>query len=379
MFRTFAREIKPLNDESAILQKMTAYYPDIQTASPARTLEQIYVKNIESVAKRSLVEAIGVLNDVLPRIANDSVIQSVFLNVRNAIKARFPDEDPVITKAYNVMRFDQTKWKANREAYKAKIYEQNADKKQIPINKVSEVVELTKRSDNLFDLAVGLEIVCGSRIGEILSYGNFTEAKQDGYVVQTGILKQRENTPRENITKPIILVTRAEFFEMLRKLRGKVSLDIERIHGGTMTHYELSQKYNQQINNRAKSLFNDEDVTSHMLRKIYGHLSYQLFGDRERISEARWLSEILGHSPNSIEVAASYSTIGFTDTSSATEIPRNTKARDGHAYDRLLLTVAALKRNNLSVSARILKSYGYGSNTIEEYMKKAAAQPSVNV
>ena len=48
-----------------------------------------------------------------------------------------------------------------------------------------------------------------------------------------------------------------------------------------------------------------------------------------------------------------------------TAIPRNSRARDGHAYDRLLKTVEALERNNMAIDSRTLKSYGYGSSTVE--------------
>ena len=41
---------------------------------------------------------------------------------------------------------------------------------------------------------------------------------------------------------------------------------------------------------------------------------------------------------------------------------------DGKAMDRLLATVDALKQNNQKITARLLKSYGYGQRVILEYM-----------
>jgi hypothetical protein len=370
MFRKFIRELKLLDTEAAISQKLADSYPNLQLHSPARTLEAIMVQSVANEPDRNIIEALKVINNVLPKIAGDAVQQSIYLGIRNAIKARYNDDsNPVVVKAYSVMRFDQDKWRANREAYKEKIYAANADKQQIPINKINDVVNMTKKSKNTLDLAVCLEMVCGSRTGEILSFATFTEAKDPAYIKQTGILKQREGSERETVTKPIILVTREEFFDMLKQLRYNLSMDIRYISEGKMTHYELSQKYNHNINSRVKSLFDDRDITTHTLRKIYGHLSYQIYGNRERISEARWLAEVLGHSTESMETAASYSTVGFTDTSDSSTIPRNTKARDGHALDRLLLTVAALRQRGIPISGPTLKKYGYGSNTIDQYMK----------
>ena len=113
---------------------------------------------------------------------------------------------------------------------------------------------------------------CGGRISEILSYGNFTESKTDGYVVQKGILKQRGPARREEVVKPIIHYTRLQFFELLGKLREKLKPKIDDIKKGNYTHYELSQDFNNKINNRVKSLFG-EALHSHDLRKIYANRS----------------------------------------------------------------------------------------------------------
>ena len=109
------------------------------------------------------------------------------------------------------------------------------------------------------------------------------------------------------------------------------------------------------------------------MRKIYANLSYDMFADKRRVSESSWISDVLGHSINSLDVSKSYSVVSVMDTGHAqdrTVIPRNSKARDGHSYARLLKTVEALQNNFKPITARVLKSYGYGSKTIEEYMKR---------
>ena len=95
-----------------------------------------------------------------------------------------------------------------------------------------------------------------------------------------------------------------------------------------------------------------------------------MFADKTKTSESSWISDVLGHSPNSLEVSKSYSVVALVDVPrDEAAIPHNTKARDGHAYDRLLKTVEALKRNEMPVDSRVLKSYGYGSSTVEQYFK----------
>jgi integrase len=241
------------------------------------------------------------------------------------------------------MQFDQERWRARRDAYNEKVFERNADKRQIDIKKVYDVMNLARQSQDFLDLAIGLQLACGGRISEILSYGNFTESKTDGYVIQTGILKQRGPDRREEVVKPIIHYTRPQFFEMLGKLREKLSQKLAEIKKGKSTHYELSQDFNNKINNRVKSLFG-EALHSHDMRKIYANLSYDLFADKAKTSESSHIADVLGHSPNSLEVSKSYSVVALVDVpKDETAIPRNSRARDGHAYDRLLKTVEALR------------------------------------
>ena len=369
MFRKFVRSVKTIENENEIKEKMAEMYPDITTNSVVRTLEKICVANIATAPDTVLVEMLKMLHVVVPKISNDATIQNVFLGIRKALKNRYPEGSPVVAKSYKVMQFDQERWKANRAAYNEKVFARNADKRQIDVNKVYDVMNLARQSEDPLDLAIGLQLACGGRISEILSYGNFTESKTDGYVVQKGIFKQRGPARREEVVKPIIHYTRPQFFELLGKLREKLKPKIDDIKKGNYTHYELSQEYNNKVNNRVKSLFG-EALHSHDLRKIYANLSYDLFADKTKTSESSWISDVLGHSPNRLEVSKSYSVVALVDVPrDEAAIPHNTKARDGHAYDRLLKTVEALKRNEMPIDSRMLKSYGYGSSTVEQYFK----------
>ena len=370
MFRKFVRAIKTIENENEIKEKMAEMYPDITTNSVVRTLEKICVANIATEPDSVLTDMLKMLHVVVPNISNDATIQNVFLGIRKALKERYPEGSPMIAKAYKVMQFDQEKWRANRAAYNEKVFARNGNKRQIDINKVYDVMDLTRQSSDPLDLAIGLQLACGGRISEILSYGEFSESKTENSVIQKGILKQRGDNRREQVEKPIIHYTRPQFFEMLHKLREKLSQKLTDIKKGTYTHYELSQEFNNKINNRVKSLFG-EALHSHDMRKIYANLSYDLFADKNKTSESSWISDVLGHSPNSLEVSKSYSVVALIDVpKDETAIPRNSRARDGHAYDRLLKTVEALKRNEMPIDSRVLKSYGYGSSTVEQHFKQ---------
>lgn len=184
MFRKFVRTVKTIEDDNVLKEKMAEMYPDITTNSVVRTLEKICVANIATEPDSVLTEMLKMLHVVVPKISNDATVQNVFLGIRKSLKIRYPEGSPMIAKAYKVMQFDQEKWRANRAAYNEKVFARNADKRQIDVNKVYSVMDLALQSEDPLDIAIGLQLACGGRISEILSYGNFTESKTDGYVIQ---------------------------------------------------------------------------------------------------------------------------------------------------------------------------------------------------
>ena len=208
MFRKFVRSVKIIDIENEIKEKMAEMYPDITTNSVVRTLEKICIINIVTAPDSVITEMLKMLHVVVPNISNDATIQNVFLGIRKALKERYPEGSPMIAKAYKVMQFDQEKWRANRAAYNEKVFARNGNKRQIDINKVYYVMDLTRQSSDPLDLAIGLQLACGGRISEILSYGEFSESKTENSVIQKGILKQRGDNRREQVEKPIIHYTR---------------------------------------------------------------------------------------------------------------------------------------------------------------------------
>ena len=58
----------------------------------------------------------------------------------------------------------------------------------------------------------------------------------------------------------------------------------------------------------------------------------------------------------------------FEEVKRDVPVPKNINRRDGKVAERLLLTIFALKQNNQKITARLLKSYGYGQRVILEYM-----------
>ena len=143
-----------------------------------------------------------------------------------------------------------------------------------------------------------------------------------------------------------------------------------------LTNTEIKTKYNARIIKRLKAITGGDITKTHTLCKLYGLISFQQrTGKFQRWSQQKYLSYVLGHS--NMNTAKVYSTVLINDekaeekkdVNEPVEIPRNTTARDGLGLERLIKTIAEMKRQDIKISIKILKELGYGSRVITEYKK----------
>jgi hypothetical protein len=147
-----------------------------------------------------------------------------------------------------------------------------------------------------------------------------------------------------------------------------------------MTHYELSQDNNGKVNRRVSKYFG-ESMASHDLRKIYAAIAYRDFADKNEVSEMAYLSDILGHALESLDVSKSYSTVSVVKNEDVEEkkeepedqkdmaVPRNLPLRDGKAGERLSETVRIMRLKGLPVTNKALRSYGFGASVVGKFLK----------
>ena len=379
-FRTWLRSVKDITDDKILFEKVKVYDPSVKIkTSGVRALQALVCKQIPTLNEKTTIEMFKILNTLVPAVASDATTQNVYVALRKCVKARWGEDSNVTQKSYSVMRFNQIKWRQQRAEYQAKVVARNNDKRQFNESKIYEVMDYikdTKTTPDHIDLAIALQLASGGRISEILSYANFKPSKKKHYVVQTGILKSKE---RKTITKPIIHFTVPVFMTMFRELREKLVVEIRKIKRGTLTDYALSQDNNSKINRRISKYFG-EHMASHDLRKAYANMAFNQYADKTKVSEAAYLSDILGHAKDSLDVSTSYSTVSVVkseeDEPEREEenprdvvVPRNLPLRDGKSGERLAETVRIMRLKGLPVSNKILRSYGYGAKVVKEFLK----------
>ena len=382
-FRTFIRTVKDITDDKILHEKVKQYDPKIKIKkSGVRALQEVVIKEIPALGEKSTIEILKMLNVLVPAVSAKNTVQNVYVQIRKAIKLRWGEDSNVTSKAYTAMQYDRESWRKDREIYNQKVNEKNKNKRVFDKQQIFSIMDKIKNLEapNYIDLAIGCCLASGSRIGEVLSFAEYSKSKEPHYILQKGILKSKSRT---EIVKPVVHYTVEEFLSLHKKLRNMVLNDIRKIQKGDMTHYDFSQTMNSKINTRIGKYFNDKSVNSHDLRKIYASLAYDIYADKSKVSESSFLSEILGHQEGS-SVHRSYSVVGVVESKKEDDsiekdeekqntedmvVPRNIKRRDFKSMERLAETVRILELKGMTVSNKILRDYGYGALVVSVFMK----------
>ena len=390
-FRTWLRSVKDIADDGDLYRAVKVYDPSIKIkSSGVRALQDLVCKQVPTLGEKSTIEMLKILNTLIPAVASDATTQNSYVALRKCIKAHWGLDSDVTKKSYSVMRFDQQKWRQQREAYNTKVIQRNSHKKHFDQAKIYDILDNLPNKDNVdyIDLTICLQLACGGRVSEILSASTFkavltaSSKTKPNHIIQTGILKSKT---RKAVEKPVVRYSVDKFLGLMEKMRGMIKPQLRDIKNGKLTDYEFSQDCNSKINRRITKLLGEKE-SSHILRKIYGYMAYQQFANKDDVSESSYLSNVLGHDLKSLDVSKSYSTVSVIDNGELAEekqikkevepadmaVPRNLKVRDGKGPERLAETVRVLELKGLPISNKMLRTYGYSSTSVGSFLKDYA-------
>jgi integrase len=380
-FRTWIRSIKNITDDAELFTEVKKYDPSntIKT-SGVRALQELVMKQIPTLSEKSTIEMYKILNVLIPAVSTDSTVQNVYVQIRKAVKATHGEDSNITKKAYTVLQHDRLKWQQARAQYNEKVIEKNAHKKHFDQAKIYDIMDNLPERDNTdyIDLTICLQLACGGRVSEILSFSKFKSSPKEHHIIQTGVLKSKTRT---TVEKPVIRYSVDKFLKLMAQMRTMIKPQLRQIKNGKLTHYEFSQDCNSKINRRISKLMGEKEA-SHTLRKIYSALAYEQYANKNNVSESSYLSNILGHDLKSLDISKSYSTVSVVDNGDLPEenkvkkevdpvdmvVPRNLKLRDGKSMIRLKETARILKLKGMPVTNMVLRTYGYSTTNAGLYM-----------
>jgi integrase len=395
--KKFDKTIKNKNAMPCVLSLLTKHIPTTSVSDATEILRRLHV--------------------LLPVLGQDSLVQGSMGYIRKIYKKTFGAKHQIVDLSMTLMKFDPATWSKNKLASDKKVIANNKNLKVFTDEEIYKIMDTASQSDSYPILAIGIQLAIGGRINEILGFSEYTESKEkEGWITQHKVSKQKTDAEtNRKIHKPVVYFTNDTFFRMLKELRKQVKT----IKKKTESWYELSQRQNGKINLATKKLFKDnankDTMTSHMLRRLYGTMSFNLHG-KGKYSLAGWLNVVLGHSENSLAVAANYSTVHIktahnipsaqteskiseletktnlisdaintlssdfeninsdlnkktTVNNTNVNISRNIRLKDGRAIDRLRESVKQMESKDVKITNTGLRALGFGSLVVGKFMK----------
>jgi hypothetical protein len=420
---------KTIHDTSKFVKTEITKVDKTITLSAGKSLIAVIEKYIPDTSITDATKILKKLNVLIPAIYVDRInkktkkvmkgdksIEGAYKLIRKIYIAKWGKQSNIADLSMTLLRFDQKKWKSNKQTADAKVADKNRNPLFFSEIEIYRAMDISKASNDYAMLALGCEMAIGGRMNEILGFSEYTESKEHpGWLKQFKISKQKtDEDTNKSVDKPLVYYTHDEFFSMLKELRKQVKLKKK----DNQTYEEFSRSVNGKINREVKKMFvgneNLDEITSHMMRKLYATMSYSLYGSA--MSESGWLNTVLAHQRDSVSVAANYSVVKITsklDKSSAgvankvselvaqnkstdaaitnladdvenmkesinktgvaitqVSIPRNIRLRDGKAGDRLKITVAAMEAKNVKITSLKLRALGYGSRIVGQFLKE---------
>jgi hypothetical protein len=191
-----------------------------------------------------------------------------------------------------------------KRAYRTKLSKQQ--KANEPVKHIDQIIKaavLLTKSKNWKELAVGLTLLSGRRITEILKTATFEDVGEKKAVLFGGQLKAKGE--RGTYIIPLLGITPKQAVKALKKLRKMLDTT-------DMTMVQVSEKCSYHCRTIAKDNFSKYvgtdgtfKCTNHDLRAIYATYCTENLKNKSQ-SPNSFLSMLLGHSEEDLTVANSY-------------------------------------------------------------------------
>lgn len=263
------------------------------------------------------------IDNVIPKFKyTNSTIDNHFTNyVRQPIMKHFGEDSHYYELVKQMVALPDDVKGEILKAASAKVEEKNKDRVVINLKEMLDIIRDNINSENVFRRAISLLLASGCRTIELFEQANFTRYKDLNNWVTQDFLAKKKGKIVEAI-KPILFLTADQFITELKKVRTELK---EKYKNATEPG-ELTKAINSQGNNVVKEIFkNREGFTLHFCRKIYGVISYKMYGSSPSIHGKNldfhyWLSAVLGHTGQM--AVSNYSHIVLdSDTLHSTEVP----------------------------------------------------------
>lgn len=244
----------------------------------------------------------------------------------------------------------------------------NSNKLTVSEFDIMKAVKTTGQMRDIVDTLLFCQLMTGARKSDLVNprFASFEIRSNPGYVLQIGCGKDKSVekgvTPeimaaRRRVEKPVPLlnditgksITAATIVSAIEKLRELWNSE-ELIKDGFADN-KLHSLHDAAIAARVRALFaraaadaestRKNGVSSHLLRKIYGNYTYEIFADKSKITLSGWLSRVMGWSSDS----ALQTSLHYNDIHIDLNVPVLSTAMRDEAASTDIVVDAAIARD----------------------------------
>lgn len=242
-------------------------------------------------SKEQYEEAFKLIEQIAPIIYSKPSTRDVFYtHIRNELKKNHDVGSEVYKCSLENMKIERKERKELQTNYVKQVKRRNKEQIEVKRDDILEIIKIlhSKENADVYDKTLLGLVVSGCRPCELLEKNNY-KLLDEHHIEVSNIAKKRKGKQGQTCRRPIIHITSQDFLDLVEFIR---SPDV------------LQEAFKRNLHNRCIKLFGHSPS---FLRKVYGNLSYQLYGSDVNLNV--YLSEALGHDENDLSTSFSYSTV----------------------------------------------------------------------
>jgi hypothetical protein len=336
----------------------------------------------------AVIQFLPLIEQVI-RVQTDNIntLAKRFVSNRKVMKERFGPDSNVVKESfeYGVTREEHAQ---RMNACNDKVQENNRNQKQIDAKEILQLIIDLKKSDNVIDWIIAVQLATGSRLIEVLRLSDYhLHPASPNQVTVTGVAKNGKKGLSAVLDRHILGDFKSdELVYFVKLIRGKLEETIPDYVN--LTNEELTAKLITQVSRRIKSFKINDFRSSGDARKIWTSLTHLLLPTEEKakISKTQHITDSLGHTTtnsalyyNNVNIVnvpdtPSNVNIGIYDIYGKPHFIKGNKERDGlnasgkkkKAVDKLSECMREMELLKILINDKMLIDLGFGSRTIQQ-------------
>jgi len=320
--------------------------------------DQAGTKNIEGVA------------DTVRRLSNNfNTLDNRFTQLRKVFKMKYGEYYPnsVINKVFSLT--GEERGDKIQSQHTSRV-DQLEHRYVIPQGWILDLVNTLKASNDFKDRVLLLILATGRRLIDVLRITSLPTKQGRIYGSASIYIDRVSKSTRDGFTVPLMFISYDEMKERWEAVREALKGD------SALSNVKLSDKYIQPINRRVRDMNfeqfggKDERIGSHMLRKVWVASAMKKYKPPS-IDSTVFIGRLLGHSSKTLDTSLNYKNVTITPGTAAPGVKAALSKPPNETLIRMIEAVKKLKAEGKNPSARAVKVFGFGSKSIDKYLKEA--------